>query len=70
MAISNTAIRYGGVTKFFHWLTALLIIALLASGLFAEDLPHETQAELTQKAWFFSLHKTMGVAVFFVALLR
>ena len=70
MAISNTAIRYGGVTKFFHWLTALLIIALLASGLFAEDLPHETQIQLTQKAWFFSLHKTMGVAVFFVALLR
>ncbi|WP_339759032.1 cytochrome b/b6 domain-containing protein [uncultured Sulfitobacter sp.] len=70
MAISNTAIRYGGVTKFFHWLTALLIIALLASGLFAEDLPHETQIQLTQKAWFFSLHKTMGVAVFFVALAR
>lgn len=70
MAISNTAIRYGGVTKFFHWLTALLILSLIASGLFAEDLPYETQDHLTQKAWFFSLHKTMGVAVFFVALLR
>jgi cytochrome b561/polyisoprenoid-binding protein YceI len=70
MAISNTAIRYGGVTKTFHWLTALLILSLIASGLFAEDLPHETQAQLTEKAWYFSLHKTMGVAVFFVALLR
>ncbi len=70
MAISNTAIRFGGVTKTFHWLTALLILSLIASGLFAEDLPHETQAQLTEKAWYFSLHKTMGVAVFFVALLR
>lgn len=70
MAIHNTTLRYGGVTKFFHWLTALLILALIASGLFAEDLPYETQAQLTQKAWFFSVHKTMGVAVFFVALLR
>jgi cytochrome b561/polyisoprenoid-binding protein YceI len=70
MAIQNTTLRYGGVTKFFHWLTALLILALIASGLFAEDLPYETQAQLTQKAWFFSVHKTMGVAVFFVALLR
>jgi len=70
MAISNTAIRYGGVTKFFHWLTALLIIALIGSGMFAEDLPYETQDQLTQKAWFFSIHKTMGVSVFFVALAR
>lgn len=70
MAIHNTTLRYGGVTKFFHWLTALLILALIASGMFAEDLPYETQAQLTQKAWFFSVHKTMGVAVFFVALMR
>ena len=70
MALNNTAIRYGGVTKFFHWLTALLILTLIALGFYANDLPHETQAELTTKAWFFSLHKTLGVTVFFVALLR
>ena len=70
MAIQNTTIRYGGVTKSLHWLTALLVLALIASGLYAEDLPHETQAQLSQKALFFSIHKTMGVAVFFVALLR
>jgi cytochrome b561/polyisoprenoid-binding protein YceI len=33
-------------------------------------LPYETQDQLTQKAWFFSIHKTMGVSVFFVALAR
>lgn len=70
MAINNTAIRYGGVTKFFHWLTALLILTLIGLGYYANDLPHETQAELTTKAWYFSLHKTLGVTVFFVALAR
>jgi len=70
MALSNTAIRYGGVTKFFHWLTALLIMTLIALGLYASDLPHDTQDALTRKAWFFSLHKTLGVTVFFVALAR
>ncbi len=70
MAFSNTALRYGGVTKFFHWLTALLILTLIPLGLYANDLPYDTQAQLTTKAWYFSLHKTLGVTVFFVALLR
>ena len=70
MALTNTSIRYGGVTKFFHWLTALLILTLIALGLYASDLPHDTQAALTRKAWLFSLHKTLGVTVFFVALAR
>ncbi len=70
MAINNTALRYGGVTKFFHWLTALLIATLIGLGFYASDLPFETQAQLTEKAWFFSLHKTLGITVFFVALLR
>lgn len=70
MTISNTSIRYGSVTKFFHWLTALLILTLVILGFYANDLPHETQAQLTDKAWYFSSHKTLGVTVFFVAVLR
>ena len=70
MPLTNTHSRYGGVTKFFHWVTALLILTLIALGVFAEDLPYDTDAELTRKAWFFSLHKTLGVLAFFVALAR
>ena len=70
MSLSNTALRYGGVTKTFHWLTALLILTLIPLGLYAHDLPYDTQEQLTRKAWFFSLHKTLGVTVFFVALAR
>lgn len=70
MALANTSQRYGGVTKTFHWLMALLILSLIGLGLFAQELPYATDAELTRKAWFFSLHKTLGVTAFFVAVLR
>lgn len=69
MSLTNTAQRYGGVTKSFHWLTALMILTLIGLGLYA-DLPTATDAELAHKAWTFSLHKTLGVATFFVALAR
>lgn len=70
MTLSNTALRYGSVTKTFHWLTALLILTLIPLGFYANYLPYETQEQLSTKAWFFSLHKTLGVTVFFVALAR
>ena len=70
MATSNTITRYGSVTRSFHWLTALLIMTLIPIAIIAEELPYDTSAELAQKAWLFSLHKTLGVTVFFVALLR
>ncbi len=70
MALSNTTTQYGGVTKTFHWLTALLILTLIPLGIYANGLPYDTSEELAQKAWLFSLHKTLGVTVFFVALGR
>lgn len=66
----NTPSRYGIVTRSFHWLTALLIVTLIPLGIIANGLPYETNAELAQKALLFSLHKTLGVTVFFVALAR
>lgn len=70
MSISNTAERYGGVAKTFHWLTALLILTLIPLGWYANQLPYDTEPQLAQKAWLFSLHKTLGVLAFFVALFR
>ena len=57
-------------TKTFHWLTALLILTLIPLGWYANQLPFDTGAELAFKAQLFSYHKTLGVAAFFVALLR
>lgn len=61
---------YGTVTKTFHWLTALLILTIVPLGVIAYDLPYETNEQLALKAQLFSLHKTLGVTVFFVALAR
>ena len=70
MSVSNTARSYGTVTKTFHWLTAGLILAISPLGIIAERLPYATDAELALKAQLFSVHKTLGVILFAVALAR
>ncbi len=70
MSRSNTQTHYGSVTKTFHWLTALLIFTAFPLGIIASDAPFTNGDEIAQKAWLFSLHKTVGVTTFFVALAR
>lgn len=70
MALTNTYARYGGVTKTLHWLTVLLIFTLIPLGLLANGAPFANGEELAHKALLFSLHKTLGVTTFFVALTR
>ncbi|SFB83887.1 cytochrome b/b6 domain-containing protein [Tropicimonas isoalkanivorans] len=70
MSLSNTPDRYGLVSRALHWLTAGLILVLLPLGLIAEEWPYDTGAQLAVKAQLFSLHKTLGILVFFLALAR
>lgn len=70
MPIANTTHSYGSLAKIFHWLTALLILSAIPLGLVAENMAFATSEELAAKAWVFSLHKTVGVTAFIVALLR
>jgi cytochrome b561/polyisoprenoid-binding protein YceI len=78
MPSTNTFSSYGSVTKAFHWLTALLIFTAFPLGYFANELAHAiydpniptTEDDITRAARLFSLHKTVGVAVFFVTLAR
>ena len=70
MPLTNTADRFGSVSKTFHWLTAIGIIVLMPLGVVANQMPYETSEQLADKAWMFSLHKTVGVSVFFIALAR
>jgi cytochrome b561/polyisoprenoid-binding protein YceI len=70
MAIANTTAGYGAVARGFHWLTALLILTAIPLGLVANALPFDSDAAIAQKTLLFSIHKTLGVAVFFVALGR
>lgn len=78
MSSTNTFSSYGSVAKTFHWLTALLIFTALPLGWFAENLAHAindpsiptTESDIARAARLFSIHKTVGVTVFFVALAR
>lgn len=70
MPARNTRLSYGSVARGMHWLTALLILAAFPLGMIAENLPFDTSEALARKAQVFSVHKTLGVAVFLVALLR
>lgn len=70
MALANTHQSYGSLSKTLHWATALSIIALIPLGIIANGLPFDTSEELARKALLFSIHKTLGVTVFFLALIR
>jgi cytochrome b561/polyisoprenoid-binding protein YceI len=70
MTTRNTKTSFGTVTRSFHWLTALLIFTAFPIGLIANDMDYSTAEALARKAQLFSLHKTLGVAVFFVSLAR
>ena len=67
---TNTRETYGSVARGLHWLTALLILALIPTGIVANGMPAGTSDELLAKAQLFSVHKTLGVVLFAVAVLR
>ncbi|WP_425090976.1 cytochrome b/b6 domain-containing protein [Tropicimonas sp. S265A] len=68
--LQNSVHTYGRVAKTFHWLTALLILTAIPLGIVANNMPFETGEELARKALVFSIHKTVGITAFFVALGR
>ncbi|GGE16536.1 Cytochrome b561 [Gemmobacter megaterium] len=70
MAAQNTPQSYGSVARGLHWLTAGLILLSWPLGQWATGLPHDTGAALAFKAQVFSVHKTLGIAAFFVGLAR
>lgn len=71
MSARNTSTHYGGITKTFHWLTALLIFTAFGLGLYGtRAIDFTTEAGVSQAAFVFSMHKTVGIAAFFVALFR
>ncbi|KIT17266.1 cytochrome b/b6 domain-containing protein [Jannaschia aquimarina] len=70
MSATNTETTYGWVERAFHWAIALLIPTAAVLGGVAYDWPYDTDAALATKATLFSAHKTVGLAVFFIALAR
>lgn len=55
MNLQDTPARYGAVSVFNHWLGAALIVALLAIGLYFEDMPRGDE-----KLYWLRLHISIG----------
>ena len=70
MSLTNTRETYGSVARTLHWLTALLILTAIPLGAVANNLPYDSAEALARKATLFSIHKTVGIAAFAVAVLR
>lgn len=65
MALKSTPDRYGRVAIAIHWLSAILILGLLAAGFLAADSPN-SQA----KAAILRLHTPVGIAVLLLTVVR
>ncbi len=77
MRFGNTTGSYGAVARVLHWATVLGILVLVPLGLIASDLAHVLRdaaspdpAMLARAGQLFSWHKTLGLAVFLLAVLR
>ncbi len=65
MDFRNSAQRYGVIAQSFHWVMALLIIGMLALGLYMVGLPINA-LKLKLYGW----HKALGVLILMLVFLR
>ncbi|MEX0284562.1 MAG: YceI family protein [Paracoccaceae bacterium] len=66
----NTRETYGLVAQALHWATAALILVLIPMGVIMHNLPDLTEAQASAKFELYSLHKTLGMSVLIIAVLR
>ena len=70
MALTNSSSEYGTLSKGLHWAMAAIILILIGVGIYMADLPTDT-AEQKQYAYqFFGLHKSFGVVVLLLIVVR
>ncbi|WP_317930010.1 cytochrome b/b6 domain-containing protein [Halioxenophilus sp. WMMB6] len=65
MKLKNDQENYGAVAQGFHWLMALLIFWAIALGMIAEEMPRSPE-----KIYLFVLHKSVGITVLLLVVLR
>ena len=64
--MTSSPLRYDGVAIALHWLMALAIVGMIALGLIMTDLPRGSTLQFSM----FQLHKSVGVTVLLLTLLR
>lgn len=62
----DRGLRYKPIVVAIHWLTAALIVTQVWLGFTFHDLPKGTP----ERAELFTMHKTLGVTIFILALIR
>ncbi len=64
--LTNSADRYGLVSRFLHWAMAIMILAMIGIGAYMADLAKEDPL----RAQLVSMHKSVGVTLLGLALIR
>jgi cytochrome b561 len=62
----NEEARYGRGTRFIHWTTAILFVALIPMGIFTSMIPEETW----YRQGYYVVHKSLGLTVLLLVLVR
>ncbi len=65
MAETARPLAYSTLSKIIHWLTAIIVIGIIPGGIAMSELDEGPLQNL-----LFDLHRSFGVAVFFLALCR
>lgn len=65
MGLKNGAVAYGAVAKLLHWTMAILLIGMLALGVYMHEMPLSPQ-----KFELYALHKSFGIVALGLVLLR
>ena len=58
--------KYTKIAIFLHWFVGLLVLSLIALGIYMHDIPKGDP----DRAFFFNLHKSIGVTVGLLMLIR
>jgi cytochrome b561 len=64
--LTNSIDHYGLVSRFFHWVMALLILVMIGIGAYMTDLAKEDPL----RAQLYSMHKAVGVTLLGLAVIR
>lgn len=65
MSLKNTTTHYGSVSKWFHWIMAVLVIGMLILGLYMSDLPSGIE-----KLDLYGYHKSFGILILCLVIFR
>ncbi len=64
---ANEAAKYTNTAIALHWIVAILVLGMLALGWWMIGLP---KGEGSVRAYYFNLHKSIGITIGFIVLVR